>query len=73
MVKGELIAVCSYLMGGCRTRSSQTLAGNKREQHKLQLIFSMRMVRHWNGGTEGLWDLHPWRYSKINWTKPQAT
>ena len=33
----------------------------------------MKVVKYWNRCPERLWDLHPWRCSRLNWTQPRAT
>lgn len=67
--KGELIAVCRYLVGECGQDGARGLLGMHSHRTKDN---SMSMVRRWNRGPERLWYLYQWRYSKMDWTKPQA-
>lgn len=85
--KGNLTAVYNSPMGGCKEDGAILFADVPRDrvrdkkQKFLQVKFQLDTGKknHWAGhqtldqGMKRLWDLHPWRYLSIDWTKPCAT
>lgn len=68
----NLTVIHNYLMGWCGVRGTRGTEHMENCNLIRRSTFNIRVVEQCRRSSEGLQDLHPWKYSKCDWSQGRA-